>query len=278
MGNTIAGRYEVLGPLGSGILGYVVRGRDVTTGEERAIKLFNPQDVSESARARFAREFDAITRIVHPNVVRVHEWGVHGDRPFFVMELIDGDPLDAFLRPRRPAAGAGDYDAFARTVAALFRQIADALSAVHAAGVIHRDVKPANIVVAEGPPPVAKLLDFGHAKEEDQRQLTTSGTVIGTASYIAPEQALGVGAGPPADLYSLGCMLHEALTGRPPFSAGGVVAVLMSHVNEPAPDPRTTEPRIPQGLAELCLALLRKSPGDRPPDAAAVSSALAALC
>jgi serine/threonine-protein kinase len=278
MGNTIAGRYEVLGPLGSGILGYVVRSRDVTTGEERAIKLFNPQDVSESARARFAREFDAITRIVHPNVVRVYEWGVHGDRPFFVMELIDGDPLDAYLRPRKPGADAAGYEEFARTVAALFRQIADALSAVHAAGVIHRDVKPANIVVAEGPPPVAKLLDFGHAKEEDQRQLTTSGTVIGTASYIAPEQALGVGAGPPADLYSLGCMLHEALTGRPPFSAGGVVAVLMSHVNEPAPDPRTVEPRIPQGLAELCLALLRKSPGDRPPNAAAVSSALAALC
>jgi serine/threonine-protein kinase len=278
MGNTIAGRYEVLGPLGSGILGYVVRARDVTTGEERAIKLFNPQDVSDSARARFAREFDAITRIVHPHVVRVHEWGVHGDRPFFVMELIDGDPLDAFLRQRRPAAHAAGYDAFVRTAASVFRQIADALSAVHGAGVVHRDVKPANVVVAEGPPPVAKLLDFGHAKEEDQRQLTTSGTVIGTASYIAPEQALGAGAGPPADLYSLGCMLNEALTGRPPFSAGGVVAVLMSHVNEPAPDPRATEPRVPQGLAELCLALLQKSPGDRPASAAAVSSALASFC
>jgi serine/threonine protein kinase len=278
MGNVIAGRYEILGPLGSGILGYVIRARDTTTGEDRAIKLFNPQDVSESARARFAREFDAITRIVHPNVVRVYEWGVHGDRPFFVMELIDGVPLDAFLRPRRPAADAPGYEAFARTTASVFRQVADALTAVHGAGVIHRDVKPANVVVADGAPPVAKLLDFGHAKEEDQRQLTTSGTVIGTASYIAPEQALGSGAGPPADLYSLGCMLNEALTGRPPFSAGGVVAVLMCHVNEPAPDPRKTEPRVPAGLAELCLSLLRKKPEERPPTAADVSSALAAFC
>jgi serine/threonine-protein kinase len=138
-------------------------------------------------------------------------------------------------------------------------------------------VKPANVIVAAGDPPVAKLLDFGHAKEEDQRQLTTSGTVVGTASYIAPEHALGLAAGPPADLYALGCMLHEALTGRPPYTEGGVVAVLMSHVNDPPPDPRTTDPRVPAPLAELCLRLLEKSPDDRPIDAAAVAEALAPL-
>ena len=277
MGNSIAGRYRVLGPLGSGILGYVVRVHDETTGEERAIKLFNPQQFTETSRGRFEREFEAISRIIHPNVVRVHEWGVHGDRPYFVMELVLGDALDEFARRRRPGEGAPGYDGFARDIARVFGQIAGALAAVHAQFVVHRDVKPENVIVADGDPPLAKLLDFGHAKEEDARQLTTSGTVIGTASYIAPEHALGHVAGPAADLYSLGCMLHEALTGRPPYTDGGVVAVLMSHVNDPAPDPRATDPRVPAALADLCLELMRKDPAQRPESAAAVASALAPM-
>jgi serine/threonine-protein kinase len=277
MGNSIAGRYRVLGPLGSGILGYVVRVHDEATGTDRAIKLFNPQQFTEASRGRFEREFETISRIVHPNVVRVHEWGVHGDRPYFVMELVVGDSLDDFARRERPGGGAPGYDRFARRIAQVFRQVAGALDAVHAQLVVHRDVKPENVIVAGGDPPVAKLLDFGHAKEEDERQLTTSGTVIGTASYIAPEHALGHAAGPPADLYSLGCMLHEALTGRPPYTDGGVVAVLMSHVNDPAPDPRATDPRVPAPLADLCLSLMRKNPDDRPASAAAVAAQLATM-
>ncbi len=268
----------MMGPLGSGILGYVVRAVDEQTGEERAIKLFNPQQLTESSRGRFEREFQAISRVQHPNVVRVFEWGVHGDRPYFVMEVVSGVRLDEFARRERPAADAPGFDAFSRRVAQMFLQLAGALGAVHAAGVVHRDVKPENVFVAAGSPPGVKLLDFGHAKDDDERALTTSGTVLGTASYMAPEHVMGQPAGPQSDLYAIGCMLHEALIGRPPFTGTGVVATLMSHVNDPAPDPRTADPRVPDALAELCLALLRKSPDERPAGAAAVAAALLPLC
>jgi serine/threonine-protein kinase len=275
--NLFADRYRVLSPLGAGILGYVVRVHDETTGEDKAIKLFKPQSMSETSRGRFEREFQAISRIRHPNVVRVHEWGVHAGRPYFVMEYLDGDALDVWANRARPAAGAADYDAFARVVAQTFRQIADALEAVHAAGVVHRDVKPENVIVADGDPPRVKLLDLSHSKDEDDRELTTSGTVVGTASFIAPESAAGGTPAPSADLYALGCVLFQTLVGRPPFHGDNVVDVLMAHVKSPAPDPRDVDPRVPAGLAELCLALMRKSPEDRPASAGEVSAAFARL-
>ncbi len=277
MGNLIADRYRVLSPLGAGILGYVVRVHDETTGEDRAIKLFKPQNMTESSRGRFEREFQAISRIRHPNVVRVHEWGVHGGRPYFVMEYLDGDALDVFAHRARPAPGAPGYDAFARMAAQTFRQIADALAAVHAAGIVHRDVKPENVLVADGAPPRVKLLDFGHSKDEDDRDLTTSGTVVGTALYMAPENASGGAPAPSADLYALGCVLFQALVGRPPFHGNNVVDVLMAHVRTPAPDPREFDPRVPAPLAQLCLALMRKAPADRPASAMDVEDTLAQL-
>jgi serine/threonine-protein kinase len=273
--NLIADRYRVLSPLGAGILGYVVRVHDERTGEDKAIKLFKPQNMTESSRGRFEREFEAISRVRHPNVVRVHEWGVHGGRPYFVMEYLDGDALDVFAHRERPADGAPGYDAFARRLTQIFRQIAGALAVVHAAGIVHRDVKPENVVVADGDPPRVKLLDFGHSKDEDDRDLTTSGTVVGTALYMAPENASGVAPAPAADLYALGCVLFQSLVGRPPFHGASVVDVLMAHVRTPAPDPRGVDPRVPSPLAELCLSLMRKAPEDRPRGAADVESALA---
>jgi serine/threonine protein kinase len=274
MGEVLGGRFEVLGPLGSGILGDVVRVRDATTGREKAIKLLKPERMTPSSRGRFEREFEAISRIAHPNVIRVEEWGFHGDRPFFVMELLEGDVLDVFADRTRPGPGL-NFDSFAPRIAYVFQQIADALDAVHAAGVIHRDLKPQNIIVADGRFPRAKLFDFGHAKEDDHRHLTTTGTVLGTASYIAPEHAMGRPAGPPADLYALGCVLFQALTGRTPYQGGTVLEVLLAHVNAPAPDPRTYEKRVPAELAELCLHLMRKAPAQRPASAGAVAALLA---
>lgn len=277
MGNLIADRYRVLSPLGAGILGYVVRVHDERTGEDKAIKLFKPQTMTETSRGRFEREFQAISRIRHPNVVRVHEWGVHGGRPYFVMEYLDGDALDVFAHQARPVPGAPGFDPFARTIAQVFRQIADALAAVHAAGIVHRDVKPENVLVAEGAPPRVKLLDFGHSKDDDQRDLTTSGTIVGTASYMAPENASGDAPAPSADLYALGCVLFQSLVGRPPFQADNVVDVLMAHVRDPAPDPRELDPRVPAPLARLCLALMRKTPTERPASATDVEDALAQM-
>src|SRR5262249_24721554 len=161
-------------------------------GALRAVKLFKPQVVSTSAMGRFEREYRSISGLSHPNIVEVYDFGVHGDRPWFSMELLEGTDLRKWVAEMRPGPhGAGDED-YAKRSAYVFNQVADALAVVHAAGIIHRDIKPENIFVKYGRFPRAKLLDFGHAKSDQDRQnLTVTGTVLGTAWYIPPEQAMG---------------------------------------------------------------------------------------
>src|SRR5205814_4684146 len=145
-------------------------------GREKAVKLLKPERMTPSSHGRFEREFAAMKRLAHPNIVKVEEWGLHADRPYFVMELVEGEALDLFADRERPPAGAPGYEVFAARIAGVFRQVADALELVHAAGIIHRDLKPQNVIVCGGRFPVAKLFDFGHAKEDDHRHLTTTGT------------------------------------------------------------------------------------------------------
>ena len=274
MGEVIAEKYEVLEKLGAGVLGEVVKVRDVRDGVLKAVKLFKPQIISPSNMGRFEREFRAITSIQHPNIVQVYDFGVHLDRPFFSMELLEGTDLRKYISESRPAKDAPDYDDYARRSAYIFHQVADALAVVHAAGIIHRDIKPENIFVKFGRYPRAKLLDFGHAKTGDNQNLTVTGTVLGTAWYIPPEQAMGKEIGPPADLYSLGCVMFETLTGRPPFGGRSVMEVILSHIQREAPDAREFEPRCPEKLALMCVHLMKKEPADRPQSAAEVAKAL----
>jgi len=270
----IAERYEVLEKLGAGVLGEVVKVRDTKDGSIQAIKLFKPQVISPSNMGRFEREFRAIASIQHPNIVKVYEIGVHQDRPFFSMELLDGTDLRRYISDSRPAPDKPGYDEYARRSAYVFHQIADALATVHAAGIVHRDLKPENIFAKFGKFPRAKLLDFGHAKTGDNQNLTVTGTVLGTAWYIPPEQAMGKEIGPPADLYSLGCVMFETLTGKPPFGGRSVMEVILSHIQRQAPDAREFDPRVPERLALLCAHLMKKEPSDRPASAADVAKLL----
>ncbi len=276
MTEVISGRYEVLEKLGAGVLGEVVKVKDRENGEIRAIKLFKPQVISASNMGRFEREFRAIASIQHPNIVKVYDFGVHEQRPYFSMELLDGTDLRRYIADTRPVSGAPGYDEFARRSAYVFHQIADALAVVHAAGIVHRDLKPENIFVKFGKYPRAKLLDFGHAKTGDNQNLTVTGTVLGTAWYIPPEQAMGREIGPPADLYSFGCVMFETLTGKPPFGGRSVMEVILSHIQRTPPDARELDPRVPEKLALMCAHLMKKDPADRPESAAGLAATLAA--
>ena len=276
MSELIADRYELLGVLGRGVLGEVVKVLDRQTGEVRAMKLFKPQSVSASAISRFEQEFRAIGRLSHPNIVVVYDFGNDGHRPYFTMELLEGSDLRRYVQDYRPPDGDPAIDDYVRRIAYVFHQIADALASVHDAGLVHRDLKPENLFVKSGRFPRAKLLDFGHAKDDSSQQnLTVTGTVLGTAWYIPPEQAMGRVAGPASDLYSLGCVMYESLMAKPPFPGSTVMDMIMAHIQREPPDATRAEPRIPQEISDLIRALMAKTPEDRPATARIVSDLLA---
>lgn len=278
MSDLIAYRYEVLEKLGEGALGEVLKVRDRISGVVLALKRFRPNAVSSTARDRFTREFRAMTRLDHPNIVRVYDFGVFDDSPYFTMEYLHGEDLRTYADKRRPAPDAEGFDEFVRVIAHLFGQVCEALRVVHDSRIIHRDLKPQNVWVRPSDPPRVKLLDFGHARDEQQAHITTTGTALGTAAYMAPEQALGREVTYAADVYGVGCLLFEVLAGRPPFIGSTVVSILMSHTQTPAPDPRQFEPRIPARLATLCLSMLDKHPIERPASAEGLRDLFAVYC
>jgi serine/threonine-protein kinase len=246
----------------------VWRATDTTTGVAVAVKRLHArlQDDDELMR-RFQREGAAVARLSHPNLVRLLDQG--GDavgEPFLVFELVDGRDLKTIIRQhgRLPPERAA-------TVCA---QVARALAAAHDQGVVHRDIKSHNVLVTNDG--VAKLTDFGIARiiEADTVGLTKTGIVLGSSDYLAPEQAEGKDVGPRGDIYSLGVVLFEALTGRLPFTGENPVAIATKHVYEAPPNPRAIEKEIPKDLAGVCLRAMAKDPSDRFPSAAALADAL----
>ena len=222
----------------------------------------------ESGAARFEREARATAGLSHPNIVTVHDSGVEGDTAYIVMELLPGPSLADEL-----ADGPLPVD----EVVDVGRQVASALDAAHARGLVHRDIKPGNIVYADDGR--VRVLDFGITQlteSTDSQALTATHTVMGTAEYLAPEQALGGRVDGRADLYALGCVLYALLAGQPPFRSATPVATMMMHANDPVPDVRALRPDTPDWLADLVHGLLAKNPDDRPAGAAAVAAALAA--
>jgi predicted Ser/Thr protein kinase/Tfp pilus assembly protein PilF len=266
VGGRIAGRYDLEVELARGGMGVVYRGRDRNLGQLVAIKVMLPDARTDSELVkRFKREALAMGRVEHPNLVRVRDAGVDFGRPYLVMDLVEGETLRQALRRQRFAP---------REAAKLVRQLAEALHAVHEEGVLHRDVKPENVLLDSDRRPY--LTDFGVGKLMDESRGTATGTILGSPAYISPEQANGEfeQLGPPSDVYGLGATFYTLLTGRAPFTGKSVVSILHKVLTE-APRPvRELAPDVPAELARICERCLAKSPRERYRTAAALATAL----
>jgi len=267
-GEVIAGRYRLEALLGRGGMGFVYRARHLELDEPVVVKFIDPAYATDTvARARFRREAKALIRLRHPGVVGLHELGEHEGCLFLAMELLAGDTLGARLADRSapfPLA----------TIFAIFRQLGQVLEAIHAAGVLHRDLKPDNVMLV----PVAStgadagervvLMDFGLAYLEDKSaKVTSTGQVMGTPAYMAPEQCDGTGAGPASDMYALGVLLFEVLSGRRPFESETAALAMSQHMFVAPPrlaDVSASGEAIPPGLTLLVDDLLAKKLTGRP--------------
>jgi serine/threonine protein kinase len=260
----LGNRYSLIDVLGSGGMAIVWRARDEVLGREVAVKVLSPHYAADAAfRTRFEREARHVAALSHPRVVTVFDCGVEGTTPFIVMELVVGRTLRQVL-DEAVTLPADDAVAIAAAVC-------EALEAAHAAGLVHRDIKPANIVLSGGQ---VKVLDFGISRLDGSAGGTRTQAVLGTAAYLSPEQAAGRQASPQADLYALGCVLFEMLTGSPPFSADSEVAVAYRQVHDDPGPPSARQPGIPPQLDWMTTRLLAKNPADRPPGAAAARAGL----
>jgi serine/threonine protein kinase len=252
----IAGRYRPHTTIGRGAMGEVWRARDEKLGRDVAIKFLLAQGSDATATARFRLEAQTAGRLDHPHVVAVLDFGAHDDRLFLVMELVEGDSLARVL------GAAGSLPA--ERVARIASEAAAGLAAAHRQGIVHRDIKPGNLLLtADG---ALKIGDFGIARFMDDPAggLTATGQIIGTSLYLAPERALGRNAGPPSDVYSLGCVLYQLLTGRPPFQADTAVAILHHHLDAAPTPPRQLGVDMPPALENYLLGMLAKQPEARP--------------
>jgi eukaryotic-like serine/threonine-protein kinase len=259
-GSVLGGRFRLESRLGAGATAAVWRARDLDLGRVVAVKALLGDDVDPALAGRFEREGQLLGRLSHPNVVPVHCTGNEGGRPYLVMDLVDGLSLRDVL-----ADGPLPVEDAVRLAA----DVADGLAAAHRAGGVHRDVKPANVICgADGVP---RLVDFGIARADDLTVMTQANVVLGTAAYLSPEQARGEAVGPPSDVYSLGCLLHELLAGEPPFRGDGPLAVAYKHVHEEPPPLPADVPAAVAGVVARCLA---KDPAARYPDGAALAADL----
>lgn len=272
VGTVVAERYRVERLLGAGAMGAVFRAEHIHMQKAVALKVLH-QAMSQNQEVvrRFEREAVAAGRIEHPNVATATDFGRLKDGSFYlVLEYIDGKSLGRLMEE----VGAMDPERTARIAI----QIASALSAAHGAGVVHRDLKPENVMLPDGEHEgdVVKVLDFGMAKMQENTdttatKLTQHGAVYGTPAYMAPEQAAGQEVDHRADLYALGLIMYEMLTGDGPFEADQVMALLVKQMTE---KPKNLPPSVPRPLAKLVMALLEKSPNDRPQSAEEVANRL----
>jgi len=267
-GQTI-GKYRVLEALGRGGMAQVYRAYHPQLDRYVAIKVLRSDLVEhEEFLARFRREAHAVSGLRHPNIVQVFDFDVQDETYYMVMELLEGDTLRARLNEYRARGERMPLPEILRILA----DVLNGLGYAHSEGIIHRDIKPANIMLTKRGQAV--VTDFGIAQIVGSTQYTVSGALMGTLSYMAPEQGLKGHCDSRSDIYSLGIVFYEMLTGYTPFDADTPLAILMKHLNDPLPLPSQVDPSLPAALEHIVLKALAKDPDDRFQDAAAMAAAL----
>ena len=251
------GPYRIEALLGRGGMGVVYRATDPRLGRQVALKLLSPELSGDARfRARFERESHLAASIDHAGIVPIYEAGEIDGLLYIAMRYVDGSDLAQLLRREGPLEPARAIE--------LVGQLAEALDAAHARGLIHRDVKPSNALVArEGAREHVYLADFGLTKTSGPDPVTASGQLMGTVAYLAPEVIRGEQPGSSADIYALGCVLFECLTGEVPFTGSNEAAVIYGHLETPPPSVRDRSPRLPVALDPVIARALAKDPAER---------------
>ncbi len=254
IGQIIKERYEIVQLLGEGGMSYVYKANDKQLKRTVAIKTLKPNYVEqEKFVERFKREAQTAANLNHPNIVQIFDWGI-GDEPFFVMEYIEGNTLTSIIAKRRTIS--------LNDVLFIGAQVSSGLQAAHSKGLVHRDIKPGNIMIT--PEGKVKVTDFGIVSiQNEESDITKTGSILGTASYISPEQAQGKPVSKESDLYSLGTVLYELITGRPPFDGDTPIATATKHITDKPEKLSVIRPDIPKGVENAVLKLLHKYPKDR---------------
>lgn len=267
------GNYKILAPLGQGGMARVYRAIQENLGREVAVKVLPPWYAADRSFVdRFNLEAKMVAGLSHPNIVTIHDFNEQDGHLYIVMQLVDGGTLKQQIdtMPTRPG-GIRSMDL--AEVNIIFKQLADALSFAHRKGIIHRDVKPVNVLMDQGKRPI--LSDFGIAKVlEGTKELTRPGAGVGTPEYMSPEQCKGEMVDGRADIYAMGIMLFECLTGRTPFVGDNYPALAHSQIYEEPPDPRRFNPQLPPAVRDVMLIALQKKPEFRYQRANAMADAL----
>ena len=254
IGQIVKERYEILEILGEGGMAFVYKARDMQLERFVAIKTLKPNYVNQETFVdRFKREAKTAANLNHPNIVQIFDWGIE-EEPYFVMEYIEGNTLTSIIAKNRTIS--------LSDILFIGAQVSNGLHAAHQKGLVHRDIKPGNIMIT--PDGKVKVTDFGIVSlQNEESDITKTGSILGTASYISPEQAQGKPVSIESDLYSLGTVLYELITGRAPFSGDSPISTATKHLTEKPEKPSLYRRDLPKGVESAILRLLEKASYDR---------------
>ncbi|MEO5884408.1 MAG: protein kinase, partial [Candidatus Limnocylindrales bacterium] len=265
IGTILGGRYRVIASLGQGGMATIYRALDTQLGREVAVKLLRPEYLRDpDFSSRFRQEAQNAASLSHPNVVTVYDYGEDPSGPFIVMEYVDGEDLATILRRNGPLPPTQA----ARIAAAVAR----ALAAAHGRGIVHRDVKPGNVLI--GRDGRVKVVDFGIARAIAEAQMTLPGTTLGSVHYFSPEQARGESATTASDIFALGIVLYEMLTGSRPWEGDSAASVALARLTGPVPDPLRIRAGLPPSVALVARTAMAQAPRERYPSAGLMADAL----